>query len=564
MKKKILILGAIIIFLASLSPISQSQSEVIGGGAAPPADASMAVAKPDEAVKETKTGTAEPVPQATQPLAASPQPAAQQVANTETAAGGENAEEKVLGEKIAPGNITVDFKDADVRTVLRVLSEKSGVNIVGSKDVDGLVTVRLNNVYWEKALDIICKNYGYAFERDGNIIRVTTIENLKQEELTTEVFSLNYAKAKDVTDAIKEMLTVRGKDKIKFDERTNVLIVTDIPTNLYKIRQVIYKLDKRTPQVLIEAKIIETTLNDAENLGIDWNVRLAAAGAKRPITFPFSYSGQLSWLGIPSNMWNNFMPRVEGTTTYSASSTESGAVITQTTDSPFPIGLGYINQGTDSPFPLTTVDNFTFGTLDFSQFSLVLEYLKSRRDTNILSNPRVATLSNQEASILVGIKLAIPKFERNPDTGTMEVTGYTEKDLGVKLNVTPHINASGDIVVDLKPEISDLLGYDVLDPQRGIRAPRYSTREAKTQIMVRDGETIMIGGLIKENTVNYKKKVPWLGDIPVLGRVLFTKTEEGVEKTELIIFMTVHLISSDTLDASAASSSAFVPIPVKK
>jgi general secretion pathway protein D len=145
----------------------------------------------------------------------------------------------------------------------------------------------------------------------------------------------------------------------------------------------------------------------------------------------------------------------------------------------------------------------------------------------------------------------------------MEVIGYTEKELGIKLNVIPHINTSGDIVVDLKPEISDLLGFDVLDQQRGLVAPRYSTREAKTQIMVRDGETIMIGGLIKENTVNYKKKVPWLGDIPVLGRALFTKTEEAIQKTELIIFMTVHLINSET-ESAGLSASAFVPMPVKR
>lgn len=528
MKKKIIFLGVLLIFSIAINGDLYSQ--------------------PEDTAENADTLQAEP--------------SAEAPAGPEKETAKQEPGYNLTSEKIAPGNITVDFKEADIRTVLRILSEKSGVNIVASKDIAGAITIRLNNVYWEKALDIICKNYGYAFERDGNIIRVTTVENLKQEELTTEVFSLNYAKAKDVSDTVKEMLTLRGKDKIKYDDRTNVLVVTDIPTNLYKIRQVVEKLDKRTSQVLIEAKIIETTLNDNENLGIDWTVRLAAAGAKRPVTFPFTVSGTLSYLGISKDMWNNFMPRVEGTTT--TTTTGSGGATVTDTDSSFPFNLGEFTQVDDSPFPVTEAEQFTFGTLDFSQFSLVLEYLKNRRDTNVLSNPRVATLNNQEASILVGIKLAIPKFERNPDTGTMEVTGYTEKDLGVKLNVTPHINASGDIVVDLKPEISDLLGYDVLDAQRGIRAPRYSTREAKTQIMVKDGETIMIGGLIKENTVNYKSKVPWLGDIPVLGRALFTKTEEGIEKTELIIFMTVHLISSEANDFDLAASSVFVPTSAKK
>jgi general secretion pathway protein D len=204
------------------------------------------------------------------------------------------------------------------------------------------------------------------------------------------------------------------------------------------------------------------------------------------------------------------------------------------------------------------------GTLDFSQFAMIMEFLKSRRDTNVLSNPRVATLNNQEAKILIGEILAIPTFERNSDTGTIEITGYTERDLGVKLKVTPHINEQGDIVVDLKPEISDLLGFDILDAARGIRAPRYSTREAETQVMVRDNQTIMIGGLIKERSVDYEKKVPWLGDIPVLGKVLFTKTEEGIDKTELIIFMTVHIINEKPSSSGTVASSAFVPLSEAK
>ena len=117
----------------------------------------------------------------------------------------------------------------------------------------------------------------------------------------------------------------------------------------------------------------------------------------------------------------------------------------------------------------------------------------------------------------------------------------------------------GDIVVDLKPEVSDLLGYDVLDAARGITAPRYSVRQAKTQVMVRDGQTIMIGGLIKENVIEYEKKVPFLGDIPCIGKLWFTKTEEAKDKTELIIFLTVRIIQ-DPGDVKLMPSTAFVPI----
>ncbi|MEA3306003.1 MAG: secretin N-terminal domain-containing protein [Candidatus Omnitrophota bacterium] len=457
-------------------------------------------------------------------------------------------EEKLMDEKIIPGNITIDFQDADIRIVLRVLSEKSGINIVASKDVEGRITIRLTNVHWERVLDMICKNYGYAFEREGNIIRVTTIENLKQEELTTEVFTLNYGKANEVMESVKEMLTERGKDKIKYDGRTNLLIVTDIPTNLYRIRQVIEKLDRRTPQVLIEAKIIETTLDKDENLGIDWSLKLSAAGASRPTTLPFEKIGSRI-LGFDTDL-GKYLPVGKGAETVGAATETTGAAadFPTTSHADFPA------------MPLVAADQFTFGTLDFSQFAMVMEFLKARRDTKVLSNPRIATLNNQEAAILIGEILAIPTFERNPDTGTIEITGYTERDLGVKLSVTPHINEQGDIVVNLKPEISDLLGFDILDAARGIRAPRYSAREAETQVMVRNGQTIMIGGLIKEKSVDYEKKVPWLGDIPVLGKALFTKTEEGVDRTELMIFMTVHIIGEKLPGAGMLSSSAFVPV----
>jgi len=480
-------------------------------------------------------------------------------ADDETAAAAAAAQEQDA-ERISSRSITIDFKDADIKTVLRILSEKSGINIVAGKDVEGFITIRLLDVDWEKALDIICKNYGFAYEREENIIRVTTIENLRQEELVTEVFSLNYATASQVSSAISEMLTDRGKNKIKYDERTNVLIVTDIPTNIYKIRRVIEHLDQKTPQVLIEAKIIETTLTDEENLGIDWNLKLSAVGASRPTTFPFSFKGTMPYLGLNNEAWNTYMPRPEGDTSLDIQELGGGVVLVETAESEFPLSLGVVTQAYDSPFPVMGAEDFAFGTLDFSQFSMVLEFLKARRDTSIISNPRVTTLNNKEASIHIGTILAIPTFERNSETGTIEITGYTEKNLGIRLNVTPHINARGDIVVDLKPEVSALLGYDVLDAARGLTAPRFSTREAETQVMLADGKTLMIGGLIREDVINYVDKVPFLGDIPMIGKMLFSKTEENVEKTELIIFLTVHLVGDDFLGAEAASSAAFVPL----
>lgn len=455
--------------------------------------------------------------------------------------------QKEAVEDTAPGNVTMDFKDADINNVLRILSYKSGINIVAGKDVQGLVTIRLTNVPWEKALDVVLRTYGFSYEREGNIIRVTSVESLKQEELTTEAFSLSYAKAKEVSDSIKDMVSERGKSR--YDERTNLLIVTDIPTNLYKIGQIVKRLDKKTPQVLIEARIIETELDDEENLGINWSLKIAATGASRPWTFPFQ--AMKAPFG-KAQQTEGLFPKSQGATT--TSSSPSGGAATNTTlftSTDFPVA----NQAV---FPFAQAKNFTFGTLDFTQFSAVLELLKQRRNTNILSDPRIATLNNKPASIFVGQVLNFPKYERNADTGTMEITGYTEKNLGIELQVTPNINDQGDIIVDLKPNITDFLQYDTLDLSRGIVAPRFATRQAQTQVMVKSGQTIMIGGLIRENDKNYKNKVPFLGDIPGINW-FFTKTEKRKEKTELIFFVTVNLIEDYK---GTAPATAYVPLKV--
>jgi len=419
------------------------------------------------------------------------------------------------GTTTAPGNVTLDFKDADITNVLRILSYKSGVNIVAGKDVSGPITIRLTDVPWEKALDVILRTYGYTYEREGNIIRVTTTENLAKEELATEVFSLNYARAKDVPEAIKDMLSDRGS--VKFDERANLVIVTDIPTNLYKIKKVIEKIDMMTKQVNIEAKIIETSLDKDDNLGIKWTTQVTATGAKRPITAPF----------VSEPTGGNYYPRAD-------ESADAGSATGK-----FPPGVG-------AGFPMALPVNFTFGTLDFTSFQAVLEVLKSRTNTKIISNPRITTLDNKEAKITVATTYNIPTYERNDSTGNYEITGYEEKELGIILSVTPQINPEGYIVVKLEPEVSAFSAWDTFTTAGGtIYAPRFTVRKASTEVMVKDGDTIVIGGLIKENEVDTVYKFPILGDIPVLS-LLFKKKEKSVETTDLLFFITVNIVKPES------------------
>ncbi len=345
---------------------------------------------------------------------------------------------------------------------------------------------------------------------------------MNREELSTEVFTLNYSRAADVEKSVKEMLSERGR--IRADARSNTLIVTDMPTSVQNIRTVVARLDAATPQVLIEAKVLEMTLGSADRLGIDWNLRLAVSGSKRPTSFPFP--------ATRTTKLEQFFPHGRGTTT---GTTDTGT----TTIEDFPKGQEAGGPNIQPTFPVADKLDFTFGAIDFTTASAILELISGRDDVKILSEPHVMVLNNQEAKILVGEILAIPTFERNSSTGRMEITGYDDRDLGVRLSVVPQVNTEEEIVVPIHPEITSLIGYDELTAD--IRAPRFTTREAVTNVRIKSGQTIAIGGLIKEDRTNRKTKVPILGDIPGLDK-LFSHDSTVVTKTDLLFLMRVTVV----------------------
>jgi len=441
-------------------------------------------------------------------------------------------QEEGAGEEGAPaaaaapaGTVSVDFKDADIRQVLRIISLKSGVDIVAGPDVEGLVTIKLTDVPWEQALGIILRTYGFTYERQENIVRVMTLEALEQEALSTKVFPLAYAKAKEVPDVIKEMLSDRGK--VKFDDRTNTVIVTDIPTTLFQIAEVIERLDQRTPQVLIATKIVETKLEKNENLGIDWSdsISLAQTASAYPSSFPFK--GDTTFGAIGDSFISAPPARVGGPT----------AVATATS-------LGSIG----------------IGTLTGPAFSWTINTLASRTDTRIISNPSLAVLNNQEAKIHIGEEYPVPNYSLDQATGKISIAGYTTKLTGTVLTVTPHVNASNEIVIDLKPELITV-GTPVnfnAGTSTSVDFPRFTTQTAKTQVRVRDTETIAIGGLVKESEAKLETKVPFLGDIPLVG-LLFKNTRwysggSDPVKQDVLIFLTVKLLDEPSAPAQTVAA----------
>ncbi len=447
------------------------------------------------AVEQTSSGQV--APDVGAETAASPVPAAP--APTDVGAPAASPEPQ------APGLISVDFKDADIRQVLRIISLKSGVDVVAGPDVEGLVTIKLTNVPWEQALDVILRTYSLAYERKGNIVRVLTAAAVEQETLATEVYPLSYAKAKDVADMMKEMLTDRGK--IKFDERTNTVIVVDLPSNIFQIGQVIKRLDQITPQVRIESKIIETTLATNDHIGIDWSDSLAVTAEKTsvPTTFPFSGGGNLGNLGT------TFIPRVTGS-----------------------------NEGRIPEVGGT----FTFGTIAASALTITLNAISNRTDTNILSNPSITTMNNLEATVQVGEDINIPNFQIDPSTGKATVSGFQTRSTGILLKVTPHVNQEREIVLDLKPEITEI--KETFDKfAAGIEFPRFTVQKANTQVRLNNGETLVIGGLVKRKKTVSHAKVPFLGDIPVLGYLFSDHKVEEPTHQDLLIFITVNLVEDE-------------------
>ncbi|MCG2711540.1 MAG: type IV pilus secretin PilQ [Candidatus Omnitrophica bacterium] len=406
------------------------------------------------------------------------------------------------------GNISVEFKDADIQDVFRVLALKGSVSIVADPDVKGLVTVQITDVPWEKVLDVICRTYGYAYERETNIIRVTTLDKQGQENLVTEVFTLNYAKASDVATSLSEMRSERGK--IKFDSRANLVIVTDIPTNIYKISKVIERLDSMTPQVTIEARIMETTFSNIKDLGLKWNASYNAKMSSRPTSFPW-----------PANnvgaKYGNYMPKGDAADSFPSI--------------------------TNPSFPLSTAADYTLGILDGSSFSLLLEAIETNGKTKILSNPSITTLDNEMAEIHVGTDWPIANYSYSEEQGRFVISGWEYKSYGILLRVTPTINKNGYVTLKLHPEISDKQEEIEFE---GARVPVLSTQTADATVMIKDGETLVIGGLIKDKTIETKTKIPFLGDIPILG-VLFQHKANEIVRNNLLIFITPHIVKENSI-----------------
>ncbi|MFA5338347.1 MAG: secretin N-terminal domain-containing protein [Candidatus Omnitrophota bacterium] len=451
-----------------------------------------------------------------------------------------------------PGKISLDIKGMDIVDVLKMLASRSGLNLVIGKNVTGRVTLFLKNIDPWDAFEIVILSNDFAYEKKGEIINVMSqrdyelqygerfqdkkqartiklkyakaadlsralnqiktnigkivvdegsntislIDSLQKIEemekfiketdmpLETKVFNLNYAQADKLNAKIQEIIT-KGVGSLRFDERTNKIVVIDYPKKIEEISNVINAFDAKTAQVLIDAQVIEVKPSDKFEMGVDWNYWIKKY---------FQVS-----TALPINT--------------------TGALI--------------LSTATGTP----TAEG---------EFKGVMDMLRTIGDTKILSSPRIMVLNNQEAKILVGTKDAyitstVTQTEGNAVTA--ETVNFVET--GIKLFVTPIINEKGFVIMKIKPEVSSAVTRTLISQDKKTEVPIVTSSEAETTVMVKDGVTIIIGGLRKDEHKKTVKKIPILGDIPGL-RYFFSSTSDEITKTDLVILLTPHIMSGET------------------
>lgn len=402
--------------------------------------------------------------------------------------------------------VTLEFKDADLKNIFRIIAEVSGFNMIIDSAVVGKVTIRLVNVPWDQALDILLETNNLGMKKVGNVIRVLPAAVVKKEEeeklaskkamekledMVTKLIPVSYATASDISSKLKGVMTDRGTTVV--DDRTNTIILKDIQKSVDEAVKLVKDLDTPTPQVIIEARIVTANTNFARDLGVQWGAGYAADASHGNPTgyyFPNSYN-------VSGGGGGSFALNPPATGGVGASSGAGGVV---------GINFGSINN-----------------TLNLD---LRLSALESQGWGKVVSSPKIITLDNKEASIQQGI--SIP-FETTSASGTQT----TFVDANLNLTVTPHVTADGRLMMKIKVTKN----RPDLTFKGASGAPSIDKKEAITEILVKDGDTTVIGGIYEIDKSEKEFYTPFLGKIPILGW-LFKSKSKSETKQELLIFIT--------------------------
>lgn len=409
--------------------------------------------------------------------------------------------------------ISIDFQDADLIHIFRLIADVSGYNIVVSPQVKGKFSMKLINVPWDQALDIILRNYGLSRTVEGKIIRIAPTSDIAQEEeniakakeaalksgdLETRIYKLNYAEVDKIEKVIKDAKIMSQRGYLSIDKRTSTVVLRDVPNIHNEFEQLIKSLDLPTPQVNVEAKIVEVSTNFTKEIGVQWGI------LSKP-SVGFAPSGSSTTIGGPS------IPGGTGFTSKNPLMVNLPAAVTSGAGGA--IGIGYI----------AAANNFTL--------DLQLSAMESSGKGKIISNPRITTLDNQEAKIQQGKKIP---YET---TSSSEGTKTEFADAMLELKVTPHMTPDGTIVMNIEVKKNEA----DFSKTSASGAPMIDTKEAKTQVLIKNGDTLVIGGIFKTTISKGHAGIPGFSKIPILGW-LFKKELDKEETSELLIFITPRVV----------------------
>jgi type IV pilus assembly protein PilQ len=428
--------------------------------------------------------------------------------------------------------LTLSFQDIETRAVLQLLADVSGRNIIVSDSVAGNVTLRLQNVPWDQALDIVLATKGLDMRENGGVIIVAPADEIASREkadlearkdirelepLLSEFLQVNYAKASDLAELMKgkggaskgnSMLSERGS--VAIDERTNTLLVQDVSENLAQIRRLVSTLDIPVRQVLIESRIVIVNDDFSRELGIRWGVTAVNDTSDGLIAVSGSNSGTNT---IVNSALNNL----------------------QSTGSPYPVQLPAQGDRYNVNLPVANPAGRLGLALLGEDYLVDLELSAAQAEGRgeVISSPRVITANQKEASIRQGVEIP---YQESSSSGA---TSTQFKEAVLSLTVTPQITPDDRIILDLTVT-KDSVGQVVSD-ERGGSIPSIDTREVVTQVLVNNGQTVVLGGVYETEEGQRVSKVPFLGDIPGVG-VLFRSTRTISRKSELLIFVTPKIL----------------------
>ena len=451
--------------------------------------------------------------------------------------------------------ISVDFPDEEVRTILRNVADLFDLNVVIPDTLQGRTSVKLRNITWRQVFEITLEPLGFTYTEDRNIIRIRSLVDLTSEPVDTRVFILNYAGAEAIQGSISPLIDTANGGKIQVDVRSNALVITERPSRMNKIQEIIEKLDKATEQVMIETKFIEVENTDQKDIGVNWSSLAGYGVTAGPFQREWSRNRSSQDDSIRNDTSNN--SSISSSNNGSNSSSLDGLGI-NSLDRPDGIFLESENgvfsnsenevlsgNGTDFTRTMESLAGTSrFDTAVFSadEFRVVISALEQNNDTELVANPTVVTMSNQEATIDIVTEIPQVEFSINQETGDLRADGLAEPLIfGTQVRVTPQVNDAGFINLLVIPSVSNQIGTQFTDigPQ-----PIISRRTAETNVVIKDGYTLAIGGLTQNEEVKGGTAVPILGSLPYIGR-LFSSESNTMRQKNLIIFITAKTLNPD-------------------